>query len=208
MTNSAKHPPAQPTLNPLQNLWLLRLLVPLGGHREFIEVTQYRCDRTAVALGLVPQDSQPLGKFDQAEAKAQLSQMYKLAEETAAECMLPDLLQRNIRRLADMIALNDLEQQLLAFVVELHNERLLDDAADWLGILSSAKVHHALSVLLNAPVKAIRSALDPNGKLGTTGLVKVDNKGVWPLKAKLDLLSETFADRIASDDTDPVQLLS
>lgn len=194
-------------VNSLHRLWLLRLLVPLGEQREFIENSWYRCDRTAMALGLVPETGQELGRFDEAQAKSRLAQLHKLAEETAAQCQLPELLRGNIQRLADLVALTELEQQLLAFVIELHNERLLDDVADWLGTLSSAKVHHALSVLLNAPLREIRAALRPSSKLGATGLVKLDNRGVATLKVKLDLLSDTFADRISSIDSDPVQFL-
>ena len=207
MTDSSTCPQTQPALNSLHRLWLLRLLVPLGGQREFIEKSWFRCDRTAIALGLVPESGQQLGKFDEEEAKSRLAQLHHQAELTAAECQLPYMLQRNIQRLAELVAMNELEQRLLAFVVELHNERLLDDAADWLGMLSSAKVHHALSILLNAPLKDIRQALRSTSKLGTTGLVKLDNRGVGTLKSKLDLLSDTFADRISSTDSDPIQIL-
>ncbi len=208
MTHHTTAPATPSALTQLQRLWLLRLLVPMGGQREFIEAMGYRCDRTVNALGLLPQSEVKPGKFDPAEAKAQLLQLHHLAEKSAAQCQLPDQLQRNIHRLADLVGLSELERRLLRFVVELHNERLIDDAADGLGMLSSVKVYHALSVLLDAPVNAIREALGPQGKLGATGLVKVDNRGAGTLKAKLDLLSDTFANRIAaSDDTDPVQLL-
>ena len=44
----------------LVRLWLLRLLVPLGGHREFIYENGFRNDALAEALGLA-ESTDPFG---------------------------------------------------------------------------------------------------------------------------------------------------
>jgi SpoVK/Ycf46/Vps4 family AAA+-type ATPase len=87
------------------------------------------------------------------------------------------------------------------------SERLLDETADWLGRISSAKAFHALSVILSIPEPEIRSSLSAQGVLGKSGLVSVDRNGTASLSGKLDLLSETFADNISSSDSDPIHLL-
>ncbi|HEY9193006.1 MAG TPA: ATP-binding protein [Methyloversatilis sp.] len=199
------HTPPVPELNTRLRLWLLRLLVPLGAHRAFLDKPGYRCDRLAAALGLASGNGDD--DYDPRQAKARLLRLHEQAEQQAAGPASPPCLQHNLARLSALAGLSDLDRQVLEFVVHLHNERLLDDTADWLGALSSARVFHALSVLLDASPDEVRTALGPHGVLARSGLVTVDCHGVATLRGKLDLLSSGFADRIASADADPVSLL-
>lgn len=91
--------------------------------------------------------------------------------------------------------------------MSIQNERLLDDTADWLGQLSSVKVFHALSVILDLPEPEIRASLSAQGILARSGLVSVDRSGTSTLRGKLDLLSDGFADLMATSEADPISLL-
>ena len=113
----------------------------------------------------------------------------------------------NVARLAELVGLSDTDCRILEFAVLIHSERLLDDCADWLGQLSSAKVFQALSVLLDLPETQVRASLSTQGLLGKSGLLSVDRNGANTLCGKLDLLSENFADHISSPDADPISLL-
>ncbi|SAL05151.1 ATP-dependent zinc metalloprotease FtsH [Caballeronia calidae] len=53
----------------------------------------------------------------------------------------------------------------------------------------------------------MRAALSAQGTLARSGLITVNRNHRWNLAAKLDLLSDSFADRIVSDLLDPVDLL-
>ena len=136
-----------------------------------------------------------------------LLRLHEQAEPQAAGPASSPCLQRNLARLSMLAGLSDLDRRVLEFVVHIHTERLLDDTADWLGALSSARVFHALSVLLDAAPDDVRAALGPRGVLSRSGLVTLDRHGVATLRGKLDLLSAGFADLIASADADPVSLL-
>jgi SpoVK/Ycf46/Vps4 family AAA+-type ATPase len=201
------HTPPVPELNARLRLWLLRLLVPLGAHRAFLDKPGYRCDRLAAALDLTSGNSDESEDYDPRQAKTRLLRLHESAERQATGSASSPCLQHNLARLSALAGLSDIDRRVLEFVVHIHNERLLDDTADWLGALSSARVFHALSLLLDAPLDEVRAALGPHGVLARSGLVTVDRHGLATLRGKLDLLSAGFADRITSTDADPVSLL-
>lgn len=188
-------------------LWLFRLLIPLGAHRQFICRNGFSEDSLAEALGLDDWIDPPTKHFDPQTVRAKLRKLHQQAERKSAFATMPPSLAANVARLAELVNLSDVDCRILEFAVLIHSERLLDDAADLLGLLSSSKVAQALSVLLDLAEPDIRSALKAKGTLARSGLVVVDRNGVMSLQRKLDLLSETFADHICSLDADPVALL-
>ena len=194
-------------LVPIVHLWLLRLLVPLGGHREFVTSHGFNNDVLAEVLGLSEWIDPEQCDFDPSKVRTELRKLYKVGERTLGNVVPPPCLQGNVARLSALVGLSETDCRILEFAVMIQNERLLDDTADWLGQLSSVKVFHALSVLLNEPEQEIRVALGSQGILARSGLVSIDRSGTNTLRNKLDLLSDNFADHISSSDTDPVSLL-
>ena len=192
---------------PIVHLWLLRLLVPLGGQREFISQHGFNNDTLAELIGLgewidpAPQD------FDSRKVRTELRKIHQAGELKLCDAEAPACLQGNVERLSELVGLSETDCRILEFAVLIQNERLLDDTADWLGQLSSMKVFHALSVLLNLPEQDIRASLSAQGILARSGLVSVDRNGSSLLRGKLDLLSDNFADHIFSSEADPISLL-
>lgn len=210
---------------PLVRLWLLRMLVPLGAHRSFIDRhSGLTNEALAEALGLTDWLDCPSGDFDPAAARTTLRHLHAQAESSTATLSvdastdgtadvsthalgLPSVLAHNLARLAVLAGLSAVDQAILVFAIHLHSERLLDDTADWLGQLSTGKVIGVLSVLLNLSVPAVRAALASTGVLARSGLVSIDRSSKGVLRGKLELLSDHFADHICSDDADPLSLL-
>ena len=192
---------------PIVHLWLLRLLVPLGGHRSFIHKHDLGDDALAEALGLGDWIEPTAKTFNPQAVRLQLRKLHQFKEREAHEAAVPVCLGRNIARLQKLVGLSEADCRILEFAVLIHSERLLDDLADGLGALSTVKVFHALSVLLDLPEREIRSALSAQGILARSGLLTVARNGMGLLRPKLDLLSDNFADAIASSDADPVSLL-
>jgi len=188
-------------------LWLLRMLVSLGAHREFIGRNGFNNDQLATLLGLGEWVGDSSSEFDSRRALAALRKLWQEAEKKRCGAELPGQLAANVRRLNGLVGLSEADCRILEFAVLIHNERLLDDTGDLLGHLSSVKVIYSLSVILDLPVQAVRTSLGPDGVLARTGLVTVDRGGSSTLCRKLDLLSDHFADSIYSSDTDPVNLL-
>ncbi|EIM98549.1 ATPase AAA [Paraburkholderia hospita] len=145
--------------------------------------------------------------FDRESSVRVLRKRLRKAENDAAHAHPPAILASNMRRLQALIGLNDVEVSLLTFVTLVHTDKMLDLMSDWIGDLTSARVFHVLSSVLRLQEKDVRAALSPRGTLAQSGLLTVDRNQRWTLAAKLDLLSDGFADRIVSDDIDPVDLL-
>jgi len=193
--------------DPIILLWLLRILVPLGGHREFVLSHGFNNDTLAEVIGLGHWIDPSPNDFDPKAVRSELRMLYQKAEKQSAKAAPPACLRNNIGQLSDLVGLSTTDCRILEFAVSIHNERLLDDTADWLGQISSIKVFHALSVILNLPEPEIRASLSAQGILARSGLVSVDRRGTSTLSVKLDLLSDDFADLMASSEADPISLL-
>lgn len=202
-----RHPrPPQP-LAPHVALWMLRLLTSPEVLRRFVRKDDFARDDIAYALGLGhwvdPEDR----AFNPQAVRAELFQQLKKVQRTCAKTPLPALLQANVQRLAALVGLSAMDARILAFVVCLHNEPMLDDTADQLESLTTAQVVQTLAMLLELPDAQVRQALGSQGLLARSGLVVVDRTGSARLKSKLELLSHTFADQMVTTDADPIQLL-
>lgn len=200
-TANAVHP------DPIIVLWLLRILVPLGGNREFVRSHGFNNDTLAEVIGLGYWIDPPANDFDLKAVQSELRLLHQKAEKQWAKAALPACLRSNVRQLSDLVGLSTTDCRILEFAVSIRNERLLDDTADLLGSISSTKVAHALSVILNLPEPEIRASLSAQGILARSGLVSVDRNGINTLRGKLDLLSDSFADLMASSEADPIDLL-
>lgn len=199
------HPPQD--VPPLVHLWLLRLLVPLGGLREFLTQHGFCNDALARLIGLGEWIDTDTREFDPNAIRTELRKLHQMGEINLRDAAAPACLGGNVARLSELVGLSDTDCRILEFAVLIQNERLLDDTADWLGQLSSVKVFHALAVLLDIPEHEIRTALGAQGILAKSGLVAVERGGTSLLRGKLTLLSDSFADHIFSSNTDPVSLL-
>lgn len=203
------HPNAvTPDLAPLMERWLLKLLVPLGGHREFLMQSGFRDDAIAEALGLGIYIDRADDEFEPRKILATLRRRYReLGSKKPQAGQVPPPLRTNITRLAELVGLSDVDCGLLEFTVLIHTERLLDDAGDLVGHLSTGKLVRVLSELIEHPESAVRAALSPQGLLARSGLLTVDRSNTGPLRSRLDLLSPNFADHVCHSEADPIYLL-
>ena len=191
----------------LIRLWLLRLLVPLAAHREFLGPHGMQSDTLAEAIGLAHWVDPDCHDFDVSLVRAELRQLHARAESEDRECCVPSALAANVSRLATLVGLSEADCRILEFAVLIHTDSLLDDTADWLGKLPSPKVCHALSVLLDLPEADLRRTLSTRGLLAQSGLVTIERGGIGTLGGQLHLLSDNFADRMLTAEEDPLALL-
>lgn len=194
-------------VSPLVKLWLLRLLVPLGCHRDFLNHGFSSGDRLIEAVGLSELGEPEMDELTPTVLRSRLRLLHAQGERKLRNSVVPPCLAANIARLSKLVGMSDSDCRILEFSVLINTERVLDDTADWLGQLSSLKLMHALSVLLDLPEPEIRSSLNPQGILAKSGLLSVDRCGTSTLRGKLNLLSDNFADHVYSSESDPVDLL-
>jgi SpoVK/Ycf46/Vps4 family AAA+-type ATPase len=205
-TEEADHNDDQPC--PLIQLWILRLLVPLKGY-DLSTMTYHTYDDEIVrAIGMSHWlDNDHDNEYDGKKAWKELRHQYHCFEAQSHRVKTPDRLLNNIKQLGKLIGLSQIDQQILGFVILLHNDHILDEAADQLGAISTVKAHRILSVLLECSEGDIRQSLAPNSLLVKSGLVGINRNGSNLLKRKLLLLSNNFADKMATDSSTPEQLL-
>lgn len=203
----SRHTANSVSTDPIIQLWVLRILVKLGMYREFIRSSGFRNDALAEGIGLGHWIDPSPNDFDMKAVQSELRQLHQKAEKQWAKSLLPHCLCSNMIKLSDLVGLSATDCRILEFAVLIHNERLLDDTADWLGQLSTVKLFYALSIILDLPESEIRQSLSAQGILSRSGLVSVDRSSSNRLRNKLDLLSNGFADLMASSETNPISLL-
>lgn len=202
----ATHPAKE--LDPLLRLWVLRMLVLLNGHSRFVLNDSFADDELACALDLGDWvELRAPREFDRSRVLQCLRRRHREAEASASDQTVPATLTRNVVRLGDLAGLCEVDRRVCEFAALLHTERLLEQAADYLGEVPSSKISRVLSVVLGLPEPSVRRALAADGVLAQSGLVSLDRTCRSPLSGKLDLLSPDFADRVVSGDDDPVSLL-
>lgn len=211
---------------PVLRLWILRILMLLDGHHGFVDKDRISNELLCRALGLGhwldsadgggdPSESDPVScskrsyeTFSYRRFMAELRSMHKKMEREHGRSQLPEALLVNVKRLSQLVGLSAVDSTVLGFAILVHNEILLDEASDFLGMrMNSVKVSHALSVILALPEPDIRAALHSQGVLARAGLLTLDRHGRSNLCGKLDLLSDSFADQMLATEVDPVNLL-
>jgi transitional endoplasmic reticulum ATPase len=192
---------------PIVKLWLVRLLIDLGAQKEFITEYGFANDSIAYAIGLGDWVNGTRTEFDRNKVMLEMRRIHQKIQSQFNDAQVPTILRKNVERLAKLVGLTETDSRILEFTVLIRNESSLNDACDCLGTLSSFKVCHVLSIILNISESEIRAALSSNATLAKSGLVAVDRCGASYLMSKLDLLSDHFADLIASCELEPVSLL-
>ena len=199
--------PISVEISPIIQLWLVRLLIDLGAHKDFVNDHGFSNDGLAHAIGLGDWVECTRMEFDRKKVMLELRRVHREIQAKFKDAQAPAILRENVKRLAKLVSLTQTDCRILEFAVLIRNESTLDEACDSLGTLSSLKVYHALSVVLNIPEDEIKVALSSNAILAKSGLVAVDRTGSSFMMGKLDLLSDHFADIISSCDVEPIGLL-
>jgi SpoVK/Ycf46/Vps4 family AAA+-type ATPase len=182
-------------------LWILRTLIPLNGHRDFINVSRgFSDDTIAYFLGL--------DKYVDNYSDEKFKEVFQILKERLQALEVSDsikyskTLKHNIKKVLKLIQLNSVEKDILIFAIYLKYYELMNDATRTLNDLSTDRLIGILSVLLDHDVASINSALSPQGKLSQSGLVTVDRRGNYSLASKIEILSDEFADRMMNFDED------
>ncbi len=186
--------------------WILRILFRLGAHKQFITQHGFSSQSLADYLNLTYEHSFSFSQQDQHLLLRNLRKYYQDAEQHNSLTQT-SIFQSAVNRFATRIGLNSAEKSILEFTLQLHQERLLDDATEWLGPLTSAKVYRVLAAILDMTEIDIRDALGPTSTLTKTGLISLEMNGAHLLRNKLEPFSPTLAERLYAGETSPARLL-
>lgn len=180
-------------------LWMLRTILTLNGHREFLSASRgFSNDDIAYFLGL----DHYVDNYDEEKIK-EILQILKVrlkSLEASDDLTISQTLARNIEKVKKLVHLNDVEADILCFVIYLKYYALIDTATRTLNEISTDRLISVLSVLLDHDTDSVKTALSPKAKLAQSGLVTIDRRGNYSFESKLDLLSNEFADRMMNFD--------
>jgi SpoVK/Ycf46/Vps4 family AAA+-type ATPase len=199
---------ANPTLDfdRIVLLWILRLLVPLGGHREFINEAYFSDDGLAKAIGLGHWLELDVD-FDRGKILRELHSLHRQVESNQRDAYIPEVLRHNACALSELVGLDNAARSILEFAVVLNNTPLLNTATNMVGQISSASLYRVLALLLDLTEEDVKNALSSKGQLACSGLITVDHCGSDDISSKLDLLTPSLPARMTSSTEDPLNLL-
>ena len=182
------------------SLWILRIILNLEGHREFIDKDDFVSKDTVLAF---LDGNQFLDTDDGREEVMTFFSTNLLKLEKKKKFKTNKLLSKNIAQISSLIKLNKYEEQILEFVTLLKQYELLADAVSLLGSeLNTTQTKRALSVILNIKRKEIDSAFASDSKLSKSSLVTINKSNTNFLDRKLDSISDTFLDNLLNLDED------
>lgn len=203
---------SESALSPAIRLWILRLLVPLGGSRKFVSSLGWDNDHLAEVLGFGSycplNDDEPFRSTDAVKSlrEKHIQQELERADQSFLDG-LPAALIQNADMLCSRLGLTSVERDILVFTVMLQSEAELRVASDYLGNLTNSKVVAALAVLLGHPEGDISRAMAGSSKLVSSGLVYFSDRYADDMYSRLQLLSEQFASRMMNGVSDPLLLI-
>ena len=189
-------------------LWIFRILIDLGGYKEFLSALGFSYDSIAISIGLSERDD----PFEDAEEsnkinRRRLQELYSTEVSFLSSIVCNDVLSRNIKNVAKIAHLDETDCKILEFSILLQSEQSLIQATECLGDLSLAKSCYALSIILDLPLESVKAALKQGSTLARTGLVSLNSTGADSLQQKLEVISTNFADLAMSEVMDPIALL-
>lgn len=194
-------------ISPVVRLWVLRLMVPLGGFHKGAHKAAYLsedAEELMEACGLV---SKALVSSNPKTVRAELRRLYQATEKELGNAALPINLISNVERLARLVGLSAMDCRILEFAVMVFGNASFLSVVNSLGSLTTLQTFHLVSVLLGLPLNDVRTSLAGQSILNKSGLVTVERAGASTFSEKLKLLSSDFADNMLSAEAEPAQLI-
>jgi len=183
-------------------LWVLKIILDLGGYRTFMNKDNYFSSNDKLAYFL---DLDKYVEMDESEytrstplklLKDKLIKLEKQKKFTTSK-----ILSKNIQQISSLMQLNKQEEKILEFVVLVKQYDVLNEAVELLGNdLNSSQVKRVLSVILDISKRKIDRAFASNSKLSKASLVVINKQNTNSLDMKLDSLSDVFIDNMLSLD--------
>lgn len=194
-------------LDPLVRLWMLRILIPLGGLKGLVRDTigNHEIFTMLGAGDPALDDADDARRY--ALVQPRLKELWQRAESEAAGLRAPAALRANLGRLSASLGLDDIDRQLLEWACLIGGNRLLADTADALGNLSGSAAASALARIVGLPDSSVKRALGPGGMLPRSGLLRVEHHDRVTFREKFRVINHEFVDAIQVPDVEPLDLL-
>src|SRR3989338_1601154 len=172
-TASRAMTPNNPDSCALALKWIYSVMLDLDGYRLMLGHNGFRAPENARELGLQQLADETEAEVDgpysgppfQARVLTALRQARRRFDKAHPAPPSPDQLGPNLAQLAQLIGLDEIEQQLLGFCAMQQTDGLLDDSLSLLGYLGFNRLLRILSTLLAVPQAALRERLSGDSRL-------------------------------------------
>jgi len=161
-----------PHRDPVVKLWMLRSLCVRNRIKPLLD-GKASIKTEVLAYLELSQVSVSGEQFDAGLVLHSVIQMHRHAEQYSAVSDVSSLCKANIETVAQQLGLNRVEAKILDFALNIHVNKWLSSV---LGMLEAPDFHNApgiLAAVLNEFEQDIRKALDPNGRLVSTGFLEL-----------------------------------
>jgi SpoVK/Ycf46/Vps4 family AAA+-type ATPase len=173
--------------------WVLRIIVRFGGDKVLLRGKD-RVDlsdfRIATFLGVENEDS-----LVRSEWMARWRERLGVLE--SRPCRYPKRLEHNLKKLAKIADLNRIERDLLRLIILAHRYEIVGNAVHLMLQTVGNQLYATIGALLGYKKEATTKALDPQGRLVQSGLVRVvDGRAGSALVDRFRLPTSQFAERM------------
>ncbi len=188
--------------------WILKIIIELGGHKQFIDSdNDFPHETMAKFLGLEKYVAFDYDNFNRNEPLNILKKRYKqLSKE--APFNSSKLLEKNLDRISKLIVLNEFEREILEFVILLKHYDILDNAINLLGEnINTSRTKRLLSALLDFPLEYINEVFSSHSTFNHSGLLQLDRENAYSFSSKFQLLNYEFSDNMLNHDNEIMEMV-
>jgi hypothetical protein len=171
--------------DPVIRLWILRILIHIGGVSALLDGDRVQDPWTMNYLGLgalVPAP-EPQKLFRDTARR-----LWELMETLSPKLPTKPILSQNVGWLSDTLGLSNVERDIIHFLAVFHHSRELRKIINSLGNLRLHEVHQLCACALGYPLAKVTEALVHSGKLLRVGLVHCDVDTITSFEYKITLL--------------------
>jgi SpoVK/Ycf46/Vps4 family AAA+-type ATPase len=188
---------------PLVRLYLLRILVKLGGHCHVMDERRVLDPDLFQDLGIaLPSPELP---YRPDLLYVRLRRRMLDLEHKALVAPADATLTHNLRWLAEILDLTPLEADIVLFLAIVHHVSVLRVLLEKFSSIRTHEVHAVLAAVIGHPPEAVSQALSHTSRLVKSGLVWSNLSSQWNFTQKVGLL-EGVADQLTLPQADPFHL--
>ena len=193
------------------SLWILRIVLKLGGHKEFVKKDKsFNNDILFAFLDGTQFSNLDDEEYNREDIIAFFNKKLKKLEklENKKEIQSNKTLEKNIAQISALMNLKKYEEKILEFTVVSKQYELLNIATNLLGLdLNTSQLKTALGIILDIKKEHINKAFSSNSKLTKSSLVTIDKSFPTQLERKLESISDSFLDNLMNLDEDITLML-
>ena len=198
----------EPELRDKITFWILKIIIELGGHKQFIDSdNDFMHETMAKFLGLEKYVAFDYDDFERHEPLQILQKRYKYLQKKAP-FQSSKLLEKNLDRISKLIVLNEYEREILEFVILLKHYDILDNAVNLLGEnINSSRTKRLLSAILDFPLEYINEVFASASTFNHSGLLQLDRENAYSFSSKFQLLNYEFSDNMLNHDNEIMEMV-